>query len=128
MNGTIQAPRQQTKRTLYEVKVEVYKFVDITVIVDLEKQTATATDGYFGGSGCIGYDGELVAITNDITTNYSEVAMAIAMRRLGLKVKAVRPMARNLFDGKPRRFKILSVSPKIYWETGAVNDHTEMRY
>ncbi len=102
-------------KTVYEVKVQVYHFTDITVIVDKEKQTASATDGSFGGSGCIGYNGELVAITNDITTNYSEVAMAMAMRRLGLKVKAERPRPRNFSEGKdnrPRRFRILSVTEK----------------
>ena len=103
-------------KTLKEVKIDIHDFSEVTVLVDMENKTATAQDWGFGGSGCIGHDGKLVSITTDITTNYLDVAMAMAMRKVGLKVQAERPMPRNLFDGKRRRFRILSVQDKVVSE------------
>jgi hypothetical protein len=102
-------------KTLKQVTIDIHGFCRTIVFVDMENKHATAQDenSSFGGSGCIGHDGKLVAITNDITTNYLEVAMAMAMRKVGLKVKAERPTPRNLTSGKTRRFTIISVEDKV---------------
>ena len=87
-------------------KVTVSKFTIIDVEVDLDRKRAIARDESlpFSGSGLIGYDKYLVANTDDITTNYLEVAMIKAFQRCGLEVKDKRPYPLN------RRFYIREIS------------------
>ena len=94
---------------LKEVLIRIHGFDEVKVIVDTVLKKAYAKDSFFAGSAVIGYDKKIVAITDDITTNYLDVAMAMAMRKVGLKVKAEKPTPRNLFEGKTRRFTIISV-------------------
>lgn len=86
-------------------RVTVAKFTTILVKVDLEEKRAIAKDESlsFDGSAVIGHDKEIVAITNDITTNYLDVAMAKAFQRCGLKVKDKRPYPLN------RKFSIREI-------------------
>lgn len=87
-----------------KVLIEVEAMGVIKVLVDVVKAEAYATEieGLpFGGNGCVGHDGELVAVTNDITTNYLEVAMVKAMQFLGIRVKPKRPYPLN------RKFTII---------------------
>jgi len=85
-----------------------FTLVDVTVNTD--EKTAYAKECSdegifigFSGHGVLSEKGELTAITNDITTNYLEVAMVKAMQHLGLKANDVQPSPIN------RKFEIIDV-------------------
>ena len=89
-----------------EAKVEVKNFTEITVTVKKDN-SVYATDGCFSSSGVIGHDNNLVAVGDDITTNYLEVAMALVLRELGLKVNPIKPYPLN------RKFEVKSIRNKV---------------
>lgn len=90
-----------------EVKkvIRVVNFCEILVSVNVKKKEAFAEDldiePPFWGSGHVGEDGKLWTSTNDITTNYLEVAMVKAMQHLGIEVKDIIPSPLN------REFEVL---------------------
>lgn len=79
---------------MQEVKVRIEAIGDVTVLVNVSEKKALVSDGYelgFHGSGHIDKDGKLWSNTNDITTNYLEVAMVKAFQHLGVKVNDIHP-------------------------------------
>jgi len=79
---------------MQEVKVRIEAIGDIIVLVSESEKKAFAHDGYelgFNGNGHVDENGKLWAITNDITTNYLEVAMVKAFQHLGVKANDIHP-------------------------------------
>jgi len=77
------------------VIIRVVNFCEIEVSVDIKNKKAYAEDlsefSRFHGWGVVGEDKKLYTNTDDVTTNYLEVAMVKAMQHLGIEVEDIIP-------------------------------------
>lgn len=80
---------------MQEVKVKVEGFTTYIVHVSVSNKKAQIFEEInyigFSGSGVVGEDNRLIAVTNDISTNYLECAMVKALQHCGVKVQDIKP-------------------------------------
>ena len=78
-----------------KVLVEIEQHGEAEVFINVEKKKGYA-DGYgFRAWGVVGKDKKLYTNSNDITTNYLEVAIVKAMQHLGIEVTDISPSPLN---------------------------------
>lgn len=100
------------------VYVSVEAFGTTAVLIDTRGNRAFATDGSFALWGHVDEKGKFWSNSDDITTNYLEVASVRALKAVGIKVKDVQP--------SPYRRRIEVVKVRDYTE--AEHRHLEAVY
>jgi len=83
------------------------------VLVNIEEKRIFASDGAFACWGHADEDGKFWSNSNDITTNYLEVAGQKALERLGIKVTVDKPFPQ---DRKIEIVKVEDCTPTLIEE------------
>jgi len=77
------------------MKAYIEAFGKVEITINREEKRAYANDGCFQCWGVIGDDGKLYSNSNDITTNYLEVAIVKALQHEGFEVEDIKPYPLN---------------------------------